>query len=168
MKYLRALVVLLTPLLLLAGCGDGPANEAPAPIDPGDHALLGFKVGILTGTVSREGMRHDDTLAQDGFFSVDNFIRGNCNRDADGQVDIADAVFMLGMLFLGEEAPRCQDACDVTDGGILTLADPIYLLLYLFRSGVAPGAPFPDCGPDLTPDELGSCHHEACEAGGGG
>ena len=50
MKSSPSIVLLLVVLILAAACGD---NGSSAPIDAGDYPALGFKVGILTGTVSQ-------------------------------------------------------------------------------------------------------------------
>ena len=88
---------------------------------------------------------------------VTNFLRGDC--DADGSLTIADAVGMLGQLFDGGPLMfPCEDACDVNDDAGLNIADPVRILSYLFSGGLAPPAPFPDCGTDPSVDPLG------CEA----
>ena len=40
---------------------------------------------------------------------------------------------------------------DINDDNLIDVADPIYLLSFLFNAGAAPLAPFPDPGPDPTP-----------------
>ena len=86
------------------------------------------------------------------------FRRGDAN--ADGVVDLADAIFTLNHLFRSGEAPVCTDAADADDTVGLDLSDPIFLLDHLFRSGPgfqAPGSS--DCGDDPTPDALGDCRY---------
>lgn len=83
-----------------------------------------------------------------------DFSRGDAN--ADGRVNIADAVFTLQYLFASAEEPLCLDALDSNDDSRLNLADPIATLMYLFGGGVDLPAPFGRCGPDRTPDGL-SC-----------
>jgi hypothetical protein len=65
------------------------------------------------------------------------FKRGDANATQDnrsGQVDIADAVFLLSYLFARGAAPLCM-----------------------------PPAPYPGCGQDLTQDELRCDEHPPCE-----
>src|SRR5262245_60036161 len=77
--------------------------------------------------------------------------------DASGEVDLNDAVAILGLLFLdGGRYVPCWDAADVDDDGGLSLADPVRLLSYLFFGAAQPPPPFPGCGSDPTPDYL-SC-----------
>jgi hypothetical protein len=90
------------------------------------------------------------------------FRRGDSN--ADGNLDLSDAVRVLGYLFLGEATPTCLDACDSNDDGNLDLSDPVYALGFLFLGGAAPPDPGPvDCGPDPTDDDELGCEAYACD-----
>ncbi|MBN1420429.1 MAG: alpha-2-macroglobulin [Planctomycetes bacterium] len=81
------------------------------------------------------------------------FVRGDAN--ADGRIDLGDAVSILSHLFGGEKMP-CEDALDVNDDGILMIDDAIRLLMYLFVSPDPPiPAPFDAPGVDGTEDDLG-------------
>jgi hypothetical protein len=93
------------------------------------------------------------------------FRRGDSN--ADGHVDIADAVHTLGYLFLGSTSPLdCHDAADATDDGTLNLTDAIATLGYLFLGGAALPSPGPDdCGPDPTADQLPACVYSPATCG---
>ena len=84
---------------------------------------------------------------------LQRFVRGDVN--ADGALNIADALSLLGYLFSTDPALRCQAAADCNDSGTLNIADVIYLLGYLFGGGPAPQEPFWTCGYDHTPDGLG-------------
>lgn len=91
---------------------------------------------------------------------TDSFLRGDAN--ADGSVNISDAVFALQFLFQGRGAPFCLDAADVDDDGRVNITDPVFLLQFLFQSGSAPPSPgslVP--GPDPTPDDL-DCGAPVC------
>jgi hypothetical protein len=84
------------------------------------------------------------------------FRRGDTNGD--GNMDLSDPIAVLGYLFLGNSAPPCLDAADLDDSGILDLTDAVYSLSSQFMGGPPPESPFPGCGVDPTPDDLG------CEA----
>jgi len=94
-----------------------------------------------------------------------DFVRGEV--DGDGRIDLADAVFLLTYLFARGSAPGCPDAADVNDDGVITVGDAVFLLGYLFGNAAAspdlspvyrgPPPPFPNPGPDETPDSLGPC-----------
>lgn len=90
-----------------------------------------------------------------------DFIRGDANSD--GRVDISDAIRMLSALFQGGAAMTCQDAADVDDDGKVNITDPILLLEHKFRNAPPPPEPFPDCGPERTPDALSCEGSAACE-----
>ena len=100
-----------------------------------------------------------DTLgcAQYTCIPPEDFRRGDCN--VDGNIDISDAVFVLGLLFppaMGGNVATCQDSCDSNDDGFLNIADPVLLLAAIFSGGAPPPPPYPNCGFDPTPfDSLG-------------
>ena len=87
------------------------------------------------------------------------FRRGDAN--ADGNLDLSDAVGTLGFLFLGASAPACEGAADTDDSGVIDVTDPIALLGHLFLGGREPAVPFPGCGDDPTEDGL-TCARGAC------
>ncbi len=79
------------------------------------------------------------------------FLRG----DADGTaiLDIADAIQILGYLFLGSRSPDCPAAVDVDANGEVNLGDPVTLLNYLFLGGNPPAPPSPECAPAPQADD---------------
>jgi hypothetical protein len=82
------------------------------------------------------------------------FRRGDCNDD--GTVDLSDAVFSLGSLFLGDGDPGCDDACDSNDDGVVDISDAINTLGVLFLgNGAIPLPGMTECGVDPTEDEVG-------------
>jgi hypothetical protein len=134
----------------------GLPNPAPA----------GFAV------TSRDG-RSEGTVAEAYFCAMSfkegddeppppRFVRGDAN--ADGAINLTDALAILGFLYLGSEAPACMDAADFDDDGGTqpTITDVISLLGWLFLGGRSPPPPSPtlaiyaaeDCGPDPTADAL--------------
>jgi hypothetical protein len=80
------------------------------------------------------------------------FIRGDA--DGSGEIDVSDAIAILGYLFLGEEPGSCLDARDVNDNGVVDVTDPVYGLNHQFLGGAPPPPPFPQSGSDPTDDEL--------------
>jgi hypothetical protein len=82
------------------------------------------------------------------------FLRGNCNGDR--VVDLSDAVFWLGFLFLGGDPPPCREACGTNGDSALDLSDAVFTLIFLFNGGPAPGL-FPACE-----DATGSCAVDVC------
>jgi len=85
------------------------------------------------------------------------------DADANGSVEITDAISVLAFLFLGGQPLPCDDAGDANDDGGIDVTDSVVILNFLFTGGTRPPAPGPhDCGPDLTPSSLGVCVYEAC------
>jgi len=68
----------------------------------------------------------------------------------------------LGFLFLGTEAPPCDDAADTNDDGIVDLSDPVGTLNFLFLGGSPPADSFPNCGDDPTTDDLDCVSFPSC------
>jgi spore coat protein H len=88
------------------------------------------------------------------------FRRGDAN--ADGQVNLGDAVTQLAFLFGSGAAPSCRSAADANDDAGITIADPVRLLAYLFGGEAAPPPPFAACDEDPTEDKLGCEEFAPC------
>jgi len=88
------------------------------------------------------------------------FRRGDANND--GSMDMSDAIYTLGCLFLGQSCSDCDDATDANDDGAIDLSDPTYTLGHIFQGGTAPPPPFAACGGDPTPDGLGCASYGPC------
>lgn len=80
------------------------------------------------------------------------FIRGDANQD--GAVDLSDAIYTLGYLFLGNPDLHCRDAMDANDTETLDISDPIHVLTFLFFASAPIPAPYPGCGIDPTEEAL--------------
>ena len=82
------------------------------------------------------------------------FRRGDA--DANGSLELTDAVNLLNYLFLGAANPACIDAADFDDNGEADISDAIASLNYQFLGGAPPAAPgVNECGRDVeeeTPD----------------
>jgi Asp-tRNA(Asn)/Glu-tRNA(Gln) amidotransferase A subunit family amidase len=92
------------------------------------------------------------------------FHRGDPN--ASGDIDVSDAITIVGFLFLGEpQTLSCLESADANNDGAIDVSDGIYLLSWLFTGGPEPPAPGPtgaDCGVD--PDPAGSPGDLGCES----
>ena len=94
--------------------------------------------------------------------SIAEAPRGDAN--ADGRVDISDAIRIFMFLFMGAPAPLCLDAADAWDDGHLDITDGIVILLDFFRPGTGISTPGPfACGPDPTDDDLDCLVYPPCE-----
>jgi hypothetical protein len=89
------------------------------------------------------------------------FLRGDVN--ADGELEIADAVFALTYLFASGDIPACQDSADANDDGVVDIADAIATIWYFFRGKGPLPEPFGECGTDPTEDTLDCTSYEPCE-----
>ena len=99
-----------------------------------------------------------DQIITETKVSTDEFLRADANND--GSVDIADAIKILGYLFLAGPAD-CLLAMDANDDESVDVADAISLLTNLFNGGASPPAPYPQCGDDPTPGAL-DCNESGC------
>jgi hypothetical protein len=91
---------------------------------------------------------------------TDRFLRADAN--ADGQLDLSDALHSIAYLFSGAPPPSCRAGADSNDDERLDIGDPIYLINHLFGGGLPPAAPFPDCGEDPAPAGLDCRDYDAC------
>jgi phospholipase/lecithinase/hemolysin len=119
------------------------------------HALLGTSVFEWLSTQSPDG-------GGDPQGAAPGFVRGDTNGDS--RVEISDVIAILIHLFAGAQA-RCVDAYDADDSGDVNISDAVRLLYFLALGGESPASPYPECGPDPTPDGL-SCAAPACGADG--
>jgi hypothetical protein len=99
-----------------------------------------------------------------------DFVRGDVNGD--GVLSLADAYFMVRWLARGGPAPECRNASDFYDEGIVfgtgggrTEVNMIHLSGFTVVEYDIPTVPFPESGPDPTPNSDPTL---TCEAYGGG
>ena len=64
------------------------------------------------------------------------YIRSDAN--ADGRLDISDAIYILRFLFMGGETPPCLKAADADDNTLLELTDAVFLFNYLWLCYLCP------------------------------
>lgn len=131
--------------------------------------LFGSSVAIANGVVVVGAIGDDDNGSDSGSVylfgpsGADLFRRGDCNDD--GSFNLADAVTVLGILFVSGAPllPNCADACDANDDGSLDISDPVTMLSALFGTGSGPlPSPGSDtCGSDSTADSF-ACQPVTC------
>ncbi len=105
-------------LLMLAG------DQTSVAFDPGYSALTGS-----SGC---------DLNISDGVADQCSFICGDAN--ADGNVDISDAVFLIQYIFAGGPSPNPPATGDANCDASVDISDPVYLIQYIFSGGPAPCA----------------------------
>jgi len=93
---------------------------------------------------------------------VGPFVRGDF--DANGDLQLTDAIGIFNFLFLGGAAPSCAAAADASAQGEVNLTSGVYILNFLFTGGSAPTAPYPECGTSETEtdESLGCESPHAC------
>ena len=70
--------------------------------------------------------------------------------DANGEVELTDAISLLNFLFVGGAEPACLDAADFDDNGSPDISDAIANLNFQFLGGPGPAPPGPaKCGADV-------------------
>jgi len=70
---------------------------------------------------------------------VPTFICGDANGD--GNINVADAVFVINYVFKGGAAPSPLAAADANGDGEENVADAVYVINYVFKGGSAPVCP---------------------------
>lgn len=112
----------------------------------------------LTVSDGQETVAADITVTVLPELIRERFRRSDAN--ADGLVDISDAIKTFGFLFLGDDAPPCLDAVDSNDDAAVDISDGVNTLNFLFSGGAPPPDPGPaNCGDDPTPDALPECEY---------
>ncbi len=101
---------------------DGTYDWTP-PEPPSDSCLV--KVS------DADGLPFDES---DSLFAI--FLAGDAN--ADGMVNIADAMYIINYLFIAGPAPTHPEAGDVNVDGEINVADAVWIVNYLFIAGPAP------------------------------
>lgn len=128
----------------------------PTIIDP-DDTLLTIRYEDLPGWLQRiddslVGTTPDSAvaasfqvIASDPFSSdtqtvtISVYVCGDVN--ADGNINVADAVFLITYVFKGGVAPSPVETGDANNDGNINVGDAIYIINYVFRGGDAPVCP---------------------------
>ena len=86
-----------------------------------------------------------------------SFVRGDTNDD--GNVDLADGVFVLNFLFTGGAMPSCMESANTNDDDTVDLTDGVFVLNFLFTGGAEPPPPSPSegCGVESEDAESFGC-----------
>ncbi len=75
----------------------------------------------------------------DGIGDVCDVACGDAN--ADGEVNVADVVYLINYIFKSGPPPASDWASDANGDGNVNVGDAVYLINYIFRSGPAPNCP---------------------------
>ena len=115
---------------------------------------------VVVVNASSQGVAGESGTVTLNPVSGTGFVRADINDDA--VVNLADAVQLLNVLFLGGVI-TCDDAADTNDDEQRNIADAVYLLSYLFTNG--PDIPEPGsngCGTDPAGDALDCAEYNSC------
>ena len=89
------------------------------------------------------------------------FRRGDAN--ADGDVDISDAIWTIQFLFRDGPSPSCNAAADANGDAVIDLSDGMLVIAYQLQGGSRPAEPFLDCGAGSNGSGLSCTSYPACE-----
>ena len=94
--------------------------------------------------------------------SSSTLVQGEANGD--GTIDVSDAVFILGFLFLGNSEPSCLAALDANADDAVDLSDAVMILgnLFLGNPPTLPG--IDECQGLSEESSLGSEESQPCAA----
>ncbi len=68
-----------------------------------------------------------------GSITISNALRGDAN--ADGAVNVSDAVHIINYVFVGGLPPATQCAGDANNDGLINVSDAVFIINYVFVSG---------------------------------
>lgn len=153
------------------GCAES-SEEAPGKwfcFEPWDQAACCFLDGscmVSTWIDCREEWQswgHAEDCSPNPCPTQDmEFVRGDVN--ADDVLNTKDLLYFMGAIHMPD--PPCWDAADFDDSGVVELTDLIGLLAFLYGYGMPPSPPFPECGFDPVPDDIGCSSFPPCMPGG--
>ena len=160
----------------------GRVNMPGTAIDELTAALQAGEPSVVDFTIPRELLRvgdnviavsvHNANLGSSDLSFIPTLVRiaveepeGRFRRgdsDANGQVNLTDAITILNHLFRGREEPPCLDAADTDDSGQINLTDSVRLLNHLFLGAPPTPPPGLQCGVDPTDDAFVPCSTPGC------
>jgi hypothetical protein len=122
-------------------------------------AAVASYLDINLETVGHTGVR---ALSRRTLPAVSRFRRGDAN--ADGELNVLDALKLLEYLFRRTPALSCAKSGDANDDGRLNILDATVLVSQLFGGRGFLPPPFAECGEDPSADGLHCNFHAPCES----
>jgi len=96
---------------------------------------LRWTMGPTDGGLRYNGWNIDDVRVLS--YVCESVAYGDAN--ADGDINVADAVFIVAYVFKGGPAPEPPYGGDADCDGAVNVADAVYLINFVFKGGLAPG-----------------------------
>ena len=141
------------------------------PVDPSNDGKMLYKISpvnpLVVDTVidqifSDPGSPIRRTFSEEVAVEIPPTFR-RLDANVDGAAGLPDVTTILGYLFQDGAAPKCLDAADVNDSGVVEIGDVIFGLYALFDGLQAPPPGIQNCGPDSTNnDTLAACFYDRC------
>jgi hypothetical protein len=105
---------------------------------PADAAYTWTTAGTHDVKVKVKDQWNEESLWSDPF-TVTVVERGDPNGD--GDVNVADAVYLISYIFKGGPPPNPLEAGDANCDGDVNIGDAVHLINYIFKGGPPPGCP---------------------------
>ena len=120
--------------------GNGDTSSWLGPYGSGDTCMIShfwasqgvYQVAVLSRNDWTEASQWSDSLE----VTVHDFLCGDAN--ADGFVNISDAVYLIQYIFSGGPAPNPLAEGDANCDVDVNISDAVYLIGYIFSGGPAP------------------------------
>jgi hypothetical protein len=116
----------------------------------GDASSTSYRVSMTLGQTATGEASSTTYHVSQGFWQV---FEGPCdcmpgNANADGQVNVGDAVYMINFVFKGGLAPKPYSICsgDANKDCQANVGDAVYIINYVFKGGQPPA----DCAVWLS------------------
>jgi hypothetical protein len=129
--------------------GFGPKTWSDVMDNLGGTGLTLSPTGLLSGTPLNLGPVMFTATTEDVIGNTDDkffmfqigppFVCGDANGD--GEVNVADGVFIINYVFKGGPAPDPLAAGDANCDGDVNIADAVYIIAYVFKGGPEPCCP---------------------------
>ena len=146
---LHIIILTMFTLSLLAPCCPSkdpdhdqvcnPNDNCPDAANPEQVDKDGDKLGDACDNcliVTNPGQEDSD---DNGIGDVCDYVCGDANGD--GEVNIADGVWIINYVFKGGPAPHPVEAGDANCDGHVNVADAVWIINYVFKGGPAPCCP---------------------------
>jgi hypothetical protein len=105
-------------------------------LGPSDTAL--FKVALMYSAQGVAGLQQTAAVAK-AYITPETILAGDANDD--GQINVADAVYVINFVFKGGAPPVPYAAGDANCDTQVNVGDAVYLINFVFKGGPTPNCP---------------------------